>query len=403
MTGTSWWRAAMIVCLTPALALAGGQGRAAAQTAGPALVSIGFDHFYNLEYPAAISTFQKEARLTPSDPAAWDHLAQGELYQEMYRVGALASQLFGHGNPFLKTTLLPTDPEVVRRFLEANQKALALADAQLATQPDNAELCYDRAVAWGLRGTFDFVLRKAYWAALGDATKARHDATRAVALRPGWHDPELILGVNNYIVGSLPWAVRLLAHLSGFSGSKQAGIAEIRDVAVHSGGASTEAKVLLVVVDRREGWNQLAVPWLAELRREYPRNVLFAVELAEANEAAGAHEQAIAAYRDVIERARAGAPGYERAPLDKVWYDLGTIDRLFSRYPQALADYQQVEQAPRAEWRYRQAAALGAGQMEDLLSQRAAARTSYQRCIAINPDGAAAHAARSYLNRPYHF
>lgn len=365
------------------------------------LVASGFDHFYNLEYAAAIANFQRLTQIERGNAAAWNHLAQGYLYQEMYRVGALASELYGQDNPILKVKLLPTDPAATSRFLDANRRAVALAGAARKTRPRDADAAYSLAVAWGLRGTFDFVLRKAYWSALRDASKARRAALRATALRPGWREPELVIGVDDYIVGSLPWMVRMLAHLGGFSGDKAGGIARIRDVASHDGGASTEGKILMAIVERREGWNARAIPWLAQLEQRYPRNVLFAVEVGDAAEAAGQHQAAIAEFRAILARAAEHAPGYERAPLDRVWYELGNIDRLYSRFGAAIADYRQSESAPRAEARFRQAAALAAGQLEDQLGHRSAALLDYRRCIAVDPGGPAARTAQRYLDHPY--
>lgn len=388
-----------------ALMIAAGAITAAAMPPATAaarqLVASGFDHFYNLEYAAAIADFQRLTQLEPDNAAAWNHLAQAYLYQEMYRVGALASELYGQDNPILKIKLLPTDPAATSRFLDANQRALALAGAARQTRPRDADAAYDLAVAWGLRGTFDFVLHKAYWSALRDAGKARRAALRALALRPGWREPELVIGVDDYIVGSLPWMVRMLAHLGGFSGDKAGGIARIRDVASHEGGASTEGKILMAIVERREGLNAQAIPWLATLEQRYPRNVLFAVEVGDAAEAAGQHQAAVSEFRSVLARAAEHAPGYERAPLDRIWYELGNIERLYSRYDAAIGDYRRSEIAPRAEARFRQAAALAAGQLEDQMGHRSAALLDYRRCIAVDPGGPAARAAQRYLDHPY--
>lgn len=369
------------------------------------LVSIGYDHFFNLEYAAARNCFALLTRQQPNAAAAWNHLAQDDLYAEMYRVGALASELYGHGNPFLQAKLLPLDPAATRRFEAEDGRAISLATAAAKTPDRPAAIAagdwYDLAVAWGLRGNYDFVLRKAYMSALSDATQARRAAQRAAQLRPGWLEPQLILGVDDYVAGSLPWEVRWLADLGGYGGNKQRGIARIRRVAESQTAARSDAAVLMVVIARREGWNDRSIPWLERLGRTYPRNVLFAVELGEAQEAAGRHADALATYESVVARARAGAPGFARAPLDKVHYDLGNIERLLSRWDAALRDYRAAAAAPGAARQYRQAALLAAGQVEDARGQRAAALDCYRRCIVLNPQGPAARAARGYLDHAY--
>ncbi|HEY7855479.1 MAG TPA: tetratricopeptide repeat protein, partial [Terriglobales bacterium] len=238
-----------------------------------------------------------------------------------------------------------------------------------------------------------------YLSALSDAKAARREATEAVRLDPSFRDPVLILGVHNYVAGSLPWTAKMFSVLLGYSGDKELGrrqIAEVAQVGEHS---RTDADVMLVVLDRRDGLNAQAAPILERLTSEYPRNTLFAIESADALEAAGDHNAARAQYRRIVERAAAHAPGYERAPLDKIWYDLGSIDRLYSRWKQAADDYRQVANAPHAQPHYVQAAALALGEVELRAGDAQAARTAFERCVSLDPSSDAGRAAAEALRR----
>ena len=357
------------------------------------------DHFYNLEYTPALSDFRRLAQADPQSAAAWNHVAQVELYQEMYRIGALQIQLYGHSNAFFDQRLKAPDPSAVQSFLTDNQKAMDLATEAAARAPADAHAYYDLAVAWGLRGTFDFALRRSYWDALGDAKKARHQAETARQLDPAFLDPELILGVHNYVAGSLPWSARLFSALMGYHGNKELGRRQIAAVADHDGNARIDASVLLALIDRRDGLNRQAVQQLTALSANYPRNVLFAVETAEAEEAAGEHGAARRQYETVVQRAREHKPGYREAPLARVWYGLGNIDALFSRWPQAAHDFEQVLQLPHAPLPYVQAAALSAGQMEERAGRWSAARHDYQVCIGADVGSDTAAKASRRLER----
>ena len=57
------------------------------------LVEEGFSHFYNLEYDEAIAVFEKAAAQNPASPDLHNHLAQSLIFREMYRNGALESEL----------------------------------------------------------------------------------------------------------------------------------------------------------------------------------------------------------------------------------------------------------------------------------------------------------------------
>lgn len=365
------------------------------------LLQQGYDHFYNLEYDQALRDFEQLRRLDPTAPSVWNHVAQIMLYREMYRIGALESQLYGHGDPFLQEKLPPPSPQAEHDFEMNNGRALQLAQAAVSAHPSDAHARYDLAAAWALRGTYDFVLQRSYFGALKDALKARKQADQARRLDPHFVDPLLIVGAQNYIAGSLPWTVKIMASLAGYSGNKQQGIAQIREVTRHGEHGRTDALILLAVIERRDGWNRQVIPVLHQLKTMYPRNVLFAVEEAEATEAAGLHDAALQEYQAILQQARKGAPGYQKAPLDKVWYDIGNIHRLFTRYAQALAAYRQAIAAPRAQVRYRQAASLAAAQILDLMGQRPQAIAVYTRCVALRPDSPAARAARRGLKQPY--
>lgn len=361
------------------------------------LLTRGLDHFYNLEYDAAIGDFRQMVAAQPHSAAAWNHLSQAELYREMYRIGALESQLYGHGDAFFDVKLLPPDPAAVQVFLHDNSTATQLATAAVQAHPQDAHAHYDLAVAWALHGTLEFSVQKSYWGALGDAKNARREAERAVALDPNFVDPELILGVHNYVAGSLPWAVKMMSTLVGYSGDKELGRRQIAGVIAHGEHARTDAAVMLAVVDRRDGLNQQSAPILQRLQAEYPRNVLFAVETAEAWEAAGDHDAARAQFQSILDHAARQDAGFAHAPLDRIWYELGNIERLYSHWSLAASDYQKAESAPRAQPRYEQAAALAAGETDQQSGDATSARQQFEHCVEIDPDSSVGKAAARYL------
>src|SRR3989442_137271 len=72
----------------------------------------GFAHFYNLEYDQALADFEKAAQQDPQSPNPHNHIAQDLLYREMYRNGALESELVSGNNPFLRRQKLNPSAEV---------------------------------------------------------------------------------------------------------------------------------------------------------------------------------------------------------------------------------------------------------------------------------------------------
>lgn len=353
-----------------ALALAAALGLGAtAQLPSPAATpdqaaAAGIEAFYSLDYSQAIHDFRQVTAAEPDSASGWNHLAQALLYREMYRTGELEVTLYGKGNSFLARKRTDASPAAIAAFRDANARASACAQRRLATHGGDAHAHYDLAVAWAMLANEQFSLEHAWWSALGDAKRARAEAARAVVLEPQLVDPELIIGVQSYVAGSLPWSARLFTSIVGYRGNKEQGRREIAYVAAHDEHARTDAQVLLAVVDRRDGHNRAAAPILLQLSARYPRNVLFAVEAGEALEAAGEHAAAEQQEDSVLRRAEAGAPGFGRAPLGRLWYDLGDIASVYSRWPEAATDYRHAADAATAPPALRAAARSAAAHAE---------------------------------------
>src|SRR5690348_9563731 len=97
----------------------------------------GFDHFYNLEYDESIADFQQAIAQNPNSPDAHNHLAQALVFREMFRDGALESELVTGDNAFLRRPKLNPSPETERRFLDEVARAMALSQARLQKNPND--------------------------------------------------------------------------------------------------------------------------------------------------------------------------------------------------------------------------------------------------------------------------
>src|SRR5690242_3186126 len=146
---------------------------APALIAEDALLQSGFDHFYNLEYDAAITDFERAIARSPQDPGPHNHLAQSILFQEMFRNGALESELVSGTNSFLRRPKLNPEPQTEARFLGEVQKAISLAEGRLQKNPKDTASMYDLGISYGLRSNYYWVVKKAWKDSLRDATSAR--------------------------------------------------------------------------------------------------------------------------------------------------------------------------------------------------------------------------------------
>jgi len=369
------------------------------------LVERGFSHFYNLEYDEAIASFEKAIVRNPGSPDLHNHLAQTLVFREMFRNGALESELVSGANSFLRRPKLNPSPETEARFLSEVSIALALAGDRLKVNPDDTAAMYSMGISYGLRSNYYWVVKKAWHDSLKDATAARRLHNRVSELEPGNVDARLVQGLHDYIVGSLPWRVKMLGFLVGIRGDKEKGILTVQDVASNGRVNRIDARILLCALYRRENRTSLAIPIVQDLIGRFPRNFLLRLELAEMYSMAGEGTQGLETLDEVARLKTRHAPGFDRLPWEKIYFREGSIQFWYNQLDRSLENMQRVTAAAAAEdvdLNTGVQAYLRMGQIYDMEQKRALALEAYQKAIAYAPQAEAAQESRKYLSTPYH-
>ena len=366
-------------------------------------IARGFDHFYNLEYDQALTEFETAQKQNPQDIGPYNHIAQTLLYREMYRNGALETELVSGSNPFLRREKMNPSPEVQKEFTEAIDKAISLADARLQNNPDDANALQGRGIAYGLRANYNFLVRKAWRDALHDATEARKDSNRVSELDPANYDARLIQGVHDYVVGSLPWSWRMLGFLVGFHGDKERGLHTIEEVSKRGNLNKVDAEVLLCALYRREEEAKKALPLLEDLQRRFPRNHLVLFEQAQMYSQLGDKTKAIAAVQKIVDMKKAGLPGYAGVPWEKIYFRLGEIQFWYNDLDPALDNLKKVTASHNeVDLNTGVLAWMRVGQIYDMKHRRDEAIDAYKHAIAFAPEAEAARESKGYISNPYH-
>jgi len=374
----------------------------AAALAQDSRASKGFEYFYNLQYQESIAEFTRQVAEQPNLPDGYNHLAQAILYRDMFRAGALESELVTGGNPFLRRQKVDASPEDQRRFDQAIGRAIELAQARLKRNPRDTQALYALGVSYGLRANYNFLVRKAWRDSLRDATSARRCHSRVTDIDPGCIDARLVQGLHDYIVGSLPFYWRVVGFLIGFRGNKDEGIRLLELVSQKGTVNRIDAQILLCAVYRRERSPQRAVPLLQDLIRRFPRNYLLPMELAQMYSDLGDKEKALAPLRRLEELKRSGAEGYAQLRIERICFAEGTIEFWYNDLDQALADMKTVTAAAEdLDLNTGVMAWMRLGQIYDLKGQRALAIDAYRHAMAFAPDSDAARESRQYLVSPY--
>src|SRR3984957_20486696 len=97
-------------------------------------------------------------------------------------------------NSFLKMPKIEMSAADRPQFEDAIQRALELAQGRLANNPNDPAALYALGVSYGLRGNYDFTVRKAYLDALHDIGCARKFHNRVTRIDPALVDAELTQG-----------------------------------------------------------------------------------------------------------------------------------------------------------------------------------------------------------------
>src|SRR5205085_7052331 len=229
---------------------------------------VAFDHFYNMEYDRATQDFEKIVEKHPDDPFAVNHLLTVVLMHDLYDTGAMNTGDYANDS-FIGRTPRPTDQKIKDRIKELVKRAENLEERQLKKNPADINALYCRGVTRAQFAVYTGLVERAWFSALRNAVGARHDHERVLELDPNYVDAKLVVGTHNYVVGNLPWSVKVAAAIAGLSGSKEKGLAYLREVAKTGGENAVDAKVVLTLFLRREHHYDEAMGYMQDLTAKF--------------------------------------------------------------------------------------------------------------------------------------
>ncbi len=362
----------------------------------------GFEHFYNLEYEPALADFRAEVARKPNSPDAYNDVAQGILYREMFRSGALESQMVTGNNAFLRRDKMNISAADDKEFTDSINRAIGLADARLQANPNDTGALYAKGVSYGLRANFRYLVHKAWLDGLRDATEARKAHAKVTMLEPGTVDARLVQGVYDYLVGSLPLTWKLFGFLAGFRGDRERGVATLKEVYAQGVKNHQDAAVILCAIYRRERRANEAVPLLSELITRYPRNFLLRLELVQMYADLGEKDKAMAVIHEVDQLTCSHTPGYSQLADEKLRYTRGNLLFWYNDLDTALEDMKFVTtHTDNVDLNTGVYAWLRTGQILDMKGQRNQALAAYHATIRFAPGSEAAKQAEDYLGSRY--
>jgi tetratricopeptide (TPR) repeat protein len=240
----------------------------------------GVDALFNMDYPRARSSFENMIEDDPKHPAGYIYLANTIWLGQLAELRRLQTNVYNRGNSFFSKTEDAVDPKIDKEFREKIDKGISLAENYLKSHKDDVSTLYYLGVAKNIVAGYEATVKRSFLPALKSGSKGVGFHRELMKKHPEVIDAQLSVGMYNYVVGSLPLAVKILAFIGGVHGSKKDGIAMLERVARDGNYAKDEGKVLLVMLYNREKRLSDGLNVLNGLVSRYPGNTLFRLERA---------------------------------------------------------------------------------------------------------------------------
>ncbi len=363
------------------------------------LVRQGYDHFYNLDYEAALKDFNQVAGQHPQDPMAWNYILVVTIFRELYHQDLLDTTYYAHDSFLFSKREINISKQARDNINSLTDKIIGMCDARLNQNSADKNALFARGYARGMHAAFITLADHSFTAAARQGYQARNDSEAVLKIDPQYADADMAIGIQQFAVATLPRFVRMMVGIMGVGGSKQKGIELLRNSSEHGVVTSVESRTALSLFLRHDGRYPEALQVERSLTQQYPHDYLFALEVANLLKDEGHGYEAIAAYKQVL--ANAQEPGYFIDPrLQMAWFGLAETQRGYNQLQDAVNSYIQAATQPNCSDWLRRRAQVNAGEVYDILHRRAEAMKMYQ-LAATGSDTSQADLARKYLRTPY--
>ena len=357
---------------------------------------------YNLDFSTAEHTYETLTRDYPDNPDYWNAVASAIWVRITFNQQKLNIESFSGSSLGTKDSRDTVNPADEKRMRDVITIAIQKADAILKQNPNDVRALYAKGVSQGTLAAFEATVKRSYMSAHGKA-KAAHDLHEQVLkLDPTFDDAQIGVGAYDYVVGVLPAFLRFVLSPFGVrSAGKEMGIQELEAVAARGKIASSDAKMILIVVYTREKRYEQALKLLEELHSKYPRNFPFELAQASVYRKMQKWDDAEQVYEQILAKIHAKKDGYERLRQARVLSALGTNDVDSHQVERAMDTIQQVISANDATVNEKGRAQLWLGKLFDSEKDRTKALEHYEALLALDCSPDLKAEAQRYKRHPF--
>ena len=362
-----------------------------------------FEAAYNLDYPEAVTLFDQAIARDPNDSATHRARAVATWLHMVFMRGSITVDQYMGQMAAKDVSLEKPSAADAATFRQHADKALALAETRLRSQPQDVQALYDLGAALGVLASYTATVDGRVGGAFSQARRAYNAHERVMKLDARRKDAALVVGTYRYIVSTLPFPLRWMAYVAGFGGDREYGVRLVEEAARYPSDAQTDAKIALLLLYNREGRFKDALAVTDDLMARYPRNRIIVLEAGATAIRARLFAQADRVLSEGITRletdTRPRAFGEEA-----MWYYKRGLARLpLGNVEGSRADLLRAQSLPSRPW-MKGRIRLEQGKLADLAGRRNEAIDAYREAARVGDatnDPFTSREAQRLLKTPY--
>ena len=341
------------------------------------LLRSALDDMYRYDLESAERKFDELTRRFPDHPVGPMHKAEVVWWR------ALRSK-----DKSLQTTFEGYTDEAIAKGQQLVKRNGSDFYAQLYT-----------AAAYGNRTRYNIYITRNDYRAMRAGLKGYGYVKLAYGLRPNYVDCLIGIGAYNYVAGSLPVALKLIAWMFTEGGDKDKGIEQLQKVAQKGEYGQTEAKMVLLGAYYNEKHFEKYRQLVTELIEQYPSNPVFISWLADSYVRERKLDEGIRFLTALLNR----PSGHERGSLAtaQATYEKGRLELEKGVLDDCMSSFNQVLDMKLQDAPLLSRVHLLRAFAWDLKGQREAAVADYQTVLGLMDIENSHKRAKSFLKTPY--
>jgi tetratricopeptide (TPR) repeat protein len=357
----------------------------------------GINNLFNMRYQESKLDFEAMIQADPNQPAGYIYMGYAIWLNYLADLRRLQTNVYNRNNAFFDTRKEDkADAKVDAEFRKNMNKGVELAEARLDKNKNDLQAMYYLGVAKNILAGYEATVNRSFFSALRNGAKGVDLHRQVIKKDSSFIDAYLSVGMYDYIVGSLPLAVKILVFFGGVHGSKKEGLAAVERVYHQGVYGKDEAGVLLVMLYDREKRRIDSLNVLHELSKKFPENFLFALERAMAQANLKRFEESYQTFESILTNNRAMI-----SMPDIIHYQYAEALFAGKNWNAALNHYVEATKSKKAPESLKTMAMLAEGRCFDAMGQRDNALKQYAEVLKRNEIFNSHDIAKGFQKNPF--